>query len=66
MYTPYHGRHIKVDNRWRIKTKLSDKRDDVKYPIVNFPYNSRNNTAGPCTEFTFILGFVSGRVVCWE
>ena len=61
MYTPYLGRHIKVDNRWRIKTKLSDKRDDVKYPIVNFPYNSQNITGGPVySVYIFPLMIYSG------
>ena len=47
MYTSYLIRYIKVNNGCRIKIKLSDKRDDVIYPIVNIPYNSRNITAGP-------------------
>ena len=47
MYTSDLVLYIKVNNGWRIKTKLSDKRDDVIYPIVSFPYNSQNITAGP-------------------
>jgi len=47
-----------------IKTKLSDKRDDVKYPIVNFPYNSRTITAGPVYRaYIFPLMIYSGVCV---
>ena len=30
--------HIEIDNEGRLKTKLYDKRNDVRFPIVNFPF----------------------------
>lgn len=61
MYTSDIVLYIKVNNGWRIKTKLSDKRDDVIYPIVNFPYNSQNITAGPVySVYIFPLMIYSG------
>jgi hypothetical protein len=29
--------HLEIDNEWRLRTKLYDKRDDINIPIVNFP-----------------------------
>jgi hypothetical protein len=29
--------HIEIDNEGRFSTKLYDKRDDINFPIVNFP-----------------------------
>jgi hypothetical protein len=29
--------HIEIENGWRLKTTLFDKRDDFTFPIVNFP-----------------------------
>ena len=57
--------YIKVYNGWRIKTKLSDKRYDVIYPIVNVLYNSCNIAAGPVYgDYSFPLMIYSG--VCVE
>ena len=33
----YLGLHIEIDKGGRLKTKLYDKRDDLTFPIVNFP-----------------------------
>jgi hypothetical protein len=30
--------HPQIDNEGRLRTKLSDKRDDFNFPIVNFPH----------------------------
>ena len=30
--------HLEIDNEWRLRTKLYDKRDDINIPIVNFPF----------------------------
>ena len=38
----YHGIYIEIDNGWRLKTKLYDKRDYFTFPIVNFPFISSN------------------------
>ena len=35
-----HGIYIEIDNGWRSKTKLCDKRDYFTFPIVNFPFIS--------------------------
>ena len=29
--------HIEIDNRGRLKTDPSDRRDDLIFPIINFP-----------------------------
>ena len=34
--------HLEIDNEGRLITKLYDKRDDFSFPIVNFPFPSRN------------------------
>ena len=39
--------HIEIDNGWRLKRKLYDKRDDFTFPIVNFPFISSNIPASP-------------------
>ena len=39
--------HLEIDNGGRFKTKLYDKRDDFTFPIVNFPFISRNIPASP-------------------
>ena len=36
--------HLEIDNEGSLKTKLYDKRDDFNFPIVNFPFNSSNNS----------------------
>ena len=39
--------HLEIDNEGRLKTKLYDKRDDFSFPIVNFPFISRNIPSAP-------------------
>ena len=39
--------HIEINNGWRLKTKIYDKRDIFTFPIVNFPFISSNITASP-------------------
>ena len=34
--------HLDVDSEGRLRTKLYDKRDDVNFPIVNFPFICSN------------------------
>jgi hypothetical protein len=33
---------VEIDNEGRLKTKLYDKRNDVTFPIVNFPFIKSN------------------------
>ena len=30
--------HLEIDNEGRLRTKLFDKRDDLNFPFVNFPF----------------------------
>jgi hypothetical protein len=41
-YVPYLDLHLEMDNEGRLGTKLYDKWDDFKLPIVNFPFICRN------------------------
>ena len=34
--------HLDIDSEGRLRTKLYDKRDDFKFPIVNFPFICSN------------------------
>jgi hypothetical protein len=34
--------HLENDNEGRLRTKLYDKRDDLNFPIVNFPFTCSN------------------------
>ena len=43
----YLSLHLEIDNGGRFKTKLYDKRDDFTFPIVNFPFISRNIPTSP-------------------
>jgi hypothetical protein len=36
-----------MDSEGRLKTILYDKRDDLNFPIVNFPFICSNNPAAP-------------------
>jgi len=38
---------IAIDNEGRLKTKLYDKRDDLTFPIVNFPFIGSYIPASP-------------------
>ena len=38
----YFDLHLEIDTRGRSNTKLYDKRDDLDFPIVNFPFLSGN------------------------
>ena len=37
-FASYLNLHLEIDNEGRLKTKLYDKRDNVSFPIVNFPF----------------------------
>ena len=39
--------HLEIDSERRLRTKLYDKRDDLNFPIVNFPYICSNIPAAP-------------------
>ena len=39
--------HLEIDNEGRLRTKLYDKRDDINFPIVNFPFICSNISAAP-------------------
>jgi hypothetical protein len=39
--------HLEIDSEGRLKTKPYDKRDDLNFPIVNFPFICNNNPAAP-------------------
>ena len=43
----YFDLNLEIDTEGRLKTKLYDKRDDVSYPIVNFPFLCSKNPAVP-------------------
>jgi hypothetical protein len=39
--------HLEIDSKGRLKTKLYDKRDDLNFPIMNFPFICSNIPAAP-------------------
>ena len=39
--------HLEIDSEGRLRTKLYDKRDDFKFPIVNFPFKRSTILAVP-------------------
>jgi hypothetical protein len=43
----YIGLHLEIDSEGRLRTKLYDKRDDLNFPIVNFPFICSNIPAVP-------------------
>ena len=42
--------HLEIDSEGRLRTKLYDKRDDLNFPIVNFPFICSNLPAAPAYE----------------
>ena len=38
MSASYLDLHLEIDGVWRFRTKLYDKRDDINFLIVNFPF----------------------------
>ena len=42
--------HLEIDNEWRLKTNLYDKRDDFTFPLVKFPFISSNIPTSPAYE----------------
>jgi len=46
-YASYLHIHLEVDSDGRLRTKLYDKRDDLNFPIVDFPFICSNNPAAP-------------------
>ena len=45
--TSYLDLHLEIDSEGRLRTKLSDKRDDFNFPIVNFPFICSNIPVAP-------------------
>ena len=43
----YFDLHLEIDNEGRSRTKLYDKRDDINFPIVNFPFICSNIPSAP-------------------
>jgi hypothetical protein len=39
--------HLEIDSEGRLRTKLYDKRDDLNFPIMNFPFIRSNIPAAP-------------------
>jgi hypothetical protein len=39
--------HLEIDSEGRLRTKLYDKRDDLNFPIVNFPFICSNIPPAP-------------------
>ena len=39
--------HLEIDSEGRLRTKRYDKRDNLNFPIVNFPFICRNIPAAP-------------------
>ena len=39
--------HLEIDSEGRLRTKLYDKRDDLNFPIVNFPFICSNIPEAP-------------------
>ena len=37
--------HLEIDSEGRLRKKLYDKRDDLNFPIENFPFICSNNSA---------------------
>ena len=58
--------HLEIDSEGRLKTKLYDKRDDLNFPIMNFPFICSNIPAAPaygvCADDTIFqnMWFLSG------
>ena len=46
-FASYLDLHLEIDSEGRLKTKLYDKRDDLYFLIVNFPFICNNNPAAP-------------------
>ena len=42
---------LEIDSEGRLSTKLYDKRDDLNFTIVNFPFICRNIPAAPHMEY---------------
>jgi hypothetical protein len=42
--------HLEINSEGRLRTKLSDKRDDFNFLIVNFPFICSNIPAAPACE----------------
>jgi len=46
-YPSYLDRHLKIDSEGLLRTNLYDKRDDLNFSIVNFPFICSNIPAAP-------------------
>ena len=47
----YLDQHFEFENDGLLRTKLYDKRDDINFPIVNFPFICRNIPTTPTYEY---------------
>ena len=47
----YISRRLEIDSEGRLSTKHYDKRDDLNFTIVNFPFICRNIPAAPHMEY---------------
>ena len=54
--------HLEIDSEGRLRTKLYDKRDDLNFPIMNFPFIRSNIPAAPAygVYISQRLWFLSG------
>ena len=54
--------HLEIDSEGRLRTKLYDKRDDLNFPIMNFPFIRSNIPAAPAygVYISQSLWFLSG------
>ena len=47
MSASYLDLHLKINSEGQLRTKLYDKRDDINFPILNFPFICSNIPAAP-------------------
>jgi hypothetical protein len=48
--------HLEIDSEGQLRTKPYAKRDDFNFPLVNFPFISRNIPAAPAYGVEISLG----------
>ena len=49
--------HLEIDSERRSRTKFYDKRDDFKFPIVNFPFICSNIPAAPAYYISQLIRY---------
>ena len=50
---------LEIDSEGRLRTKLYDKRDNINFPIVNFPFICSNIPAASCWSNVLEVWFLS-------